>query len=46
MAGQPGLLHRDLKLKVLSAAGDPLGRLSPVVGFKIFCGELEVVLRP
>ena len=44
MAGQPGFFDGDERLKALSAAGDPLERLSLVVDFEVFRGELEVAL--
>jgi IS5 family transposase len=44
MAGQPGFFDSDERLKVLSAAGDPLERLALVVDFEVFRGELEAVL--
>jgi hypothetical protein len=44
MAGQPGFFDRDERLKALSAAGDPLERLSRVVDFEVFRGELEAGL--
>ena len=44
MAGQPGFFDGDERLKALSTAGDPLERLSLVVDFEVFRGELEVAL--
>jgi hypothetical protein len=44
MAGQPGFFDSDERLKALSAAGDPLERLSKVVDFEVFRGELEAAL--
>src|SRR6201995_1229404 len=44
MAGQPGFFDGDERLKALSAAGDPLERLSRVVDFEVFRDELETVL--
>jgi hypothetical protein len=44
MAGQPGFFDGDERLKVLSAAGDPLERLSRVVDFEVFRGKLEAAL--
>jgi IS5 family transposase len=44
MAGQPGFFDADERLKVLSAAGDPLERLATVVDFEVFRGELEAAL--
>src|SRR5512138_2647398 len=45
MAGQPGFFDADERLKVLSAAGDPLERLAAVVDFELFRGELETALE-
>jgi hypothetical protein len=44
MAAQPGFFDGDERLKALSAAGDPLERLSRVVDFEVFRGELETAL--
>lgn len=44
MAGQPGFFDGDERLRALSAAGDPLERLSRVVDFEVFRGELEATL--
>jgi transposase, IS5 family len=44
MAGQPGFFDSDERLKALSAAGDPLERLAPVIDFEVFRGDLEAVL--
>jgi transposase, IS5 family len=44
MAGQPGFFDSDERLKVLSAAGDPLERLAKVVDFEVFRGDLEAAL--
>ena len=44
MAGQPGFFDVDERLKALSAAGDPLERLAPVVDFELFRPELEAAL--
>src|SRR5512143_143012 len=44
MAGQPGFFDAE-RLKVLSAAGDPLVRLAAVVDFELFRGELETALE-
>jgi IS5 family transposase len=41
MAIQPGLFDRDRRSAALSAAGDPLGRLAPVIDFELFRVELE-----
>jgi transposase, IS5 family len=41
LAGQPGFLDGDERLKVLSAAGDPLERLAQVVDFEVFRDDLE-----
>jgi IS5 family transposase len=45
MAGQPGLFDLDERYGVLSAAGDPLERLTAVVDFALFRGALEAVLE-
>jgi transposase, IS5 family len=44
MAGQPGFLDADERLKALSVAGDPLERLSTVVDFEVFREDLEAAL--
>ena len=44
MAGQPGFLDADERLKALSVAGDPLRRLAAVVYFEVFRAELEAAL--
>src|SRR5215471_15463891 len=44
MAGQPGFFDGEERLTALSAAGDPLERLSLVVDFEVFRGELEAAL--
>jgi IS5 family transposase len=44
MAGQPGFFDGDERLKVLSAAGDPLERLAAVIDFEMFRGDLEAAL--
>ena len=44
MAGQPGFFDGDERLKVLSAAGDPLERLAAVIDFETFCDDLEAAL--
>lgn len=44
MAGQPGFFDSEERLKVLSAAGDPLERLSLVIDFEVFRGGLEAAL--
>ena len=44
MAGQPGFLDADERLKALSVAGDPLRRLAAVVDFEVFRAELEAAL--
>ena len=44
MAGQPGFFDADERLKVLSAAGDPLERLAQVVDFELFRGNLQAAL--
>jgi transposase, IS5 family len=45
MAGQAGLFDVDERYRSLSAAGDPLERLSAAVDFELFRAELEAVLR-
>ena len=40
MAGQPGFFDVDERYAALSAAGDPLERLSSVVDFEIFRAAL------
>jgi IS5 family transposase len=44
MAGQRGFFDTDERLQWLSAAGDPLERLSAVVDFKLFRPELDTAL--
>src|SRR5262249_5215140 len=44
MAGQPGFFDGEERLKALSAAGDPLERLSLVVDFEVFRDELKAAL--
>jgi transposase, IS5 family len=44
MAGQPGFFDGEERLKALSAAGDPLERLTAVVDFEVFRGDLEQAL--
>jgi IS5 family transposase len=44
MAGQPGLFDWDLRYAALSAAGDPLERLSLVIDFELFRAELDAAL--
>jgi transposase, IS5 family len=44
MAGQPGLFDWDLRYAALSAAGDPLERLSLVIDFELFRAELDAGL--
>ncbi len=43
--GQRGLFDAEERLKQLSAAGDPLERLSAVVDFELFRGDLEAALK-
>jgi hypothetical protein len=40
MAGQPGFFDLSDRYEALSAAGDPLERLSAVVDFGVFRGPL------
>jgi IS5 family transposase len=44
MAGQAGFFDAEERLKALSAAGDPLERLSLVVDFELFRADLEAAL--
>jgi IS5 family transposase len=44
MAGQPGFFDQDERLRALSAAGDPLERLSAAVDFELFRAELDAGL--
>ena len=44
MAGQPGFFDANERLKALSAAGDPLERLTQIIDFEVFRGELEAAL--
>ena len=44
MAGQPRFFDGDERLKALSAAGDPLGRLAQVIDFEMFRDDLEAAL--
>jgi IS5 family transposase len=41
---QPGFFDGDERLKALSAAGDPLGRLAQVIDFEMFRDDLWVAL--
>lgn len=45
MAGQPGFFDLSDRYEALSAAGDPLERLTAVVDFEIFRGPLVAALR-
>jgi transposase, IS5 family len=45
VTGQPGFFDADERLQWLSAAGDPLERLSGVVDFELFRAELETALK-
>ena len=45
MAGQPGFFDLSDRYEALSAAGDPLERLSSVVDFEVFRGPLIEALR-
>lgn len=45
MAGQPGFFDLSNRYEALSAAGDPLERLSAVVDFEVFRGPLVAALR-
>jgi hypothetical protein len=44
MAGQRGFFDTDERLQWLSAAGDPLERLTAVVDFELFRPELDAAL--
>jgi IS5 family transposase len=44
MAGQAGFFDGEERLKALSAAGDPLERLTAVIDFEVFRGDLERAL--
>ncbi len=45
MIGQPGFFDLSDRYAALSAAGDPLERLTAVVDFEVFRGPLIVALR-
>ncbi len=45
MAGQPGFLDVEERLRALSAAGDPLERLAAAADFELFRPELDAALR-
>lgn len=45
MAVQPGFFDLSDRYEALSAAGDPLERLSAVVDFELFRGPLVAALR-
>ena len=45
MAGQPGFFDLDERYAALSAAGDPLERLSDAVDFELFRPVLKAALR-
>src|ERR687891_2644739 len=45
MPGQPGFFDLDERYAALSAAGDPLERLTTVVEFELFRAELEAALE-
>jgi len=45
MAGQPGFFDLSERYEALSAAGDPLERLAPVVDFEVFRGPLVAAPR-
>lgn len=44
MAGKLGFFDGEERLKVLSAAGDPLERLAQVIDFEVFREDLERTL--
>ena len=44
MAGQPGFLDGDDRLKARSTAADPLERLGQVIDFEVFGVDLEAAL--
>lgn len=45
MVGQPGFFDLSDRYEALSAASDPLERLSAVVDFEVFRGPLIAALR-
>ena len=45
VVGQPGFFDLGDRYAALSAAGDPLERLSSVVDFELFRGPLTAALR-
>jgi transposase, IS5 family len=45
MVDQPGFFDTQARLRVLSAAGDPLERLKAVVDFELFRADLEAALN-
>ena len=45
MARQPGFFDTDERLRWLSEAGDPLGRLAAEVDFELFRPELGSALK-
>ena len=45
MSGQRGFVDTDERLKWLSAAGDPLERLSLAADFELFRAEPDAALR-
>ena len=45
MAGRPGFLDLSNQYEALSAAGDPLERLTAVVDFEVFRGPLVAAMR-
>jgi hypothetical protein len=45
MVGQPGFFDADERYRTLTAAGDPLERLTSAVDFELFRAELDAALR-
>jgi hypothetical protein len=45
MAGQPGFFDLSDRYEALSAAGDPLERLSAVVDFELFRVRIPTIAR-
>ena len=45
MSDQRGFFYLHERYSALSEAGDPLERLSGLIGFEIFRGDLDAVLK-
>ncbi len=45
MGVQPGFFDTEARLRELSEAGDPLERLTAVIDFEVFRGDLDAALR-